>query len=86
MQAILTNASAEEGREFIVLGEPSRLVQLGEGSFHNSALGERLEDALLATLDHQHVPANRLSAHPAHPIGVPVSRYRQRWSSDLQSA
>jgi len=41
----------------VVLGEPSRLAQPGEGSFHNPAPGKHLEDALLAALDHLHVPA-----------------------------
>ena len=37
MQAFFTNASAEEGSDLVVFGEPARLTQPGKGSLHNPA-------------------------------------------------
>ena len=43
MQAIFANASAEEGSDFVVFGEPARLTQPGKSPLHNPALGQRLK-------------------------------------------
>ena len=43
MQAIFANASAEEGSDFVVFGEPARLTQPGKSPLHNLALGQRLK-------------------------------------------
>ena len=64
MQAFFTNASAEEGSDLVVFGEPARLTQPGKGSFRNPALGQYPEDMLLAALDHLHVPTQ----HAQRPI------------------
>ena len=64
MQAIFTNASAVEGNDLVVLGEPARLTQPGRGSLHNPALGQRLKNMPLAALDHLHVPTK----HAQRPI------------------
>ena len=69
MQAIFTNASAEEGRDLVALAQFFSIAQPSEGSFHNPALGRRLEDALLATLDRCMFQPNMLSAQL---IGRPV--------------
>ena len=59
MQAIFAKASAEEGRDLVVLAQSSRLTQPGKSPLHNPALGQYPEDALLAALDHLHVPAQQ---------------------------
>ena len=60
MQAIFTNASAEEGRDLVALAQFFSIAQPSEGSFHNPALGRRLEDVLLATLDRRMLAARLL--------------------------
>ena len=64
MQAFFTNASAEEGSDLVVFGEPARLTQPGKSPLHNPALGQYPEDMLLAALDRLHVPAK----HAQRPI------------------
>ncbi|MFC2590027.1 MAG: hypothetical protein ACFNZS_08740 [Ottowia sp.] len=48
MQAIFTNASAEEGSDFVVFGAPARLTQPGKSHLHNLALGQRLKTVTLS--------------------------------------
>ena len=64
MQAFFTNASAEEGSDLVVFGEPARLTQPGKGSFRNPEFGQYLEDMLLAVFDHLHAPTQ----HAQRPI------------------
>ena len=64
MQAIFTKASAEEGSDLVVLAQSSGLTQPSKSPLHNPALGQYPEDALLAALDHLHVPTK----HAQHPI------------------
>lgn len=64
MQAILSNASAEQGIDLVVFAQSSRLTQPGKSLSHNPTLGQRLKTMPLTALDHLHVPAE----HAQRPI------------------
>ena len=64
MQAIFTNASAEQGSDLGVLVQSSRLTHSDKSPLHNPAFGPYRADALLAALDRLHVPAK----HAQRPI------------------
>ena len=64
MQAIFTNASAEQSGDLVALVQSSRLTLPGKGSLHNPALGQRPKTTPLTALGHLHVPAE----HAQRPI------------------